>query len=481
MNCSSTLDRPSTTAPPRVIRRGPFLALSLTAAVMIAMLGLVVSEGELGSVTTATMHALPLLLLAVVVAPVLVAVAARPQRGILLLVGLVPFNGLLLMVPGRPPFAEGWKEGLAIYTLIWAAFDGFGKPHLTRRKPMFFGPIVAYLGIGLVSAGLVAALNDPIQAAVGVKVGYFWLLAALGAWLAPLHARDRDRVVSLLMLAGFLTSLWGIAQQVLGHEALHALGLEYNQNIRFTGSYLRSISSFPTPFNFAFFLTLVILVGLPIALDDLRRARNQAFLAVLPVLLLALGFTFVRGAWLALAVGLTALAARRYRALLIPAPFVLLGILALPGAFSSSAFQSESFNDRTLGWSSNLTKLFDAPFGRGIGTTGAAAEKLLEVQGSVDLEQLYQPDNQYFKALYEIGVPGLFLYVLVLLTIVVALRRAEPRMTAPDRSFAMGIEANVIGAIAASVVATWLEIFPNEFYLWVLAIVAFTACPPESS
>ena len=39
------------------------------------------------------------------------ALVDRPQRGILLLACLVPFDGLLLLVP-HPGLVDGWKEGL---------------------------------------------------------------------------------------------------------------------------------------------------------------------------------------------------------------------------------------------------------------------------------------------------------------------------------------------------------------------------------
>jgi hypothetical protein len=73
------------------------------------------------------------------------------------------------------------------------------------------------------------------------------------------------------------------------------------------------------------------------------------------------------------------------------------------------------------------------------------------------------------------------LYLFVLVSIVVTLIGAEHRMARPDRAFAIGVSANVVGAIVASLVATWLEIFPNEFYLWLLATIAFTAARPESA
>ena len=69
----------------------------------------------------------------------------------------------------------------------------------------------------------------------------------------------------------------------------------------------------------------------------------------------------------------------------------------------------------------------------------------------------------------------------MLISIVATLFAAERRMSRSDRAFAMGVSANVVGAMAASLVATWLEIFPNEFYLWLLATIAFTAARPESA
>lgn len=466
---------------PRIVRRGPFLALAALAATLVAGTGTMIASGSTGDVIDDAINALPWALLVVVCVPVLLVIAARPQRGLLLLIALVPFNGLLLIVPTRPPFIEGWKEALAIYTLVWAAFAAFGSRRIERPKPGFVAPVVAYVAIGVVSAVVVAFTASPLQAAVGLKVGYFWLFAAIAAWLAPFTARDRDRMISLLMFSGMVTAVWGIAQQGLGHERLVSLGYEYNTNVRFTGEFLRSISTFPSPFNFAFFLTLVILVGLPVALDDTSRLRNQVFLGALPIIGIALGFTFVRGAWLALMLGLGVLAIRRYRVLLFPVPFALLSIAILPGTFGASAFQSESFSERTLGWGQNLTKLLDAPFGRGIGTTGAAAEKFLEVDGSLDFGTFYQPDNQYFKALYEIGVPGFFFYLAILVAMVFTLSKVEPLLFGSDRALAMGLSANVVGAIGASLVATWLEIFPNELYLWLLVTIAYSAAHPESS
>ncbi len=466
---------------PRIVGRGQLIAVASLVAVAIALVTSLAESGTATETFNAGLDLLPWALFAVLCSPVLVFIALRPQRGILLLVALVPFNGLLLLLPERPPFVDGWKEALAVYSLLWAGLNFVGSKRVKRDRPKFVGPLVLYVGVGIASAVVVATNASPIQAAVGLKVGYFWLALALAAWLAPLTVKDRDRLVSLLMGAGLVTALWGIAQQFMGHESLVKLGYQYDENIRFTGGFMRSISSFPSPFNFAFFLTLVILVGLPIALEDQRRRRSQIFLWTLPIQCAALALTFVRGAWLALAVGLFVLAIRRYGALFLPVPVALIGLAAMPGSFSATVLQSDSLDDRTVGWGQNLTRLLEAPFGRGIGTTGAAAEKYVELNGAAGFGALYQPDNQYFKALYEIGGPGFFFYLMLLIAIVVALFGIEKRLAGVDLGFALGLSATVYGAMAASLVATWLEIFPNEFYLWSLVVVAHTAVYPESS
>src|SRR3954470_4090397 len=80
--------------------------------------------------------ALGLLLAAALLLPVLAAIWARPQRGLLLLVSLVPFDGLLI-VAHLPSAAAAWKEALVAFTLL-AAFQpgrGTGVRHLPAWLP----------------------------------------------------------------------------------------------------------------------------------------------------------------------------------------------------------------------------------------------------------------------------------------------------------------------------------------------------------
>ena len=152
-----------------------------------------------------------------------------------------------------------------------------------------------------------------------------------------------------------------------------------------------------------------------------------------------------------------------------------LALLFVPSAVLTDYFSSSSLDERATGWQTIFDSLLTAPLGNGIGTTGAAAEKSLELgadasqlvtyQGST---QLYLPDNQYVKTVIELGPIGLWLFLLLGAAVIAAAVKAARRTTGNDQALAQGIAASVIGAAAASLVSTYLEIFPLDFYFWLL-------------
>ena len=228
-----------------------------------------------------------------------------------------------------------------------------------------------------------------------------------------------------------VTSLVGLWQQVVGESYLHELGYEYGDTIRFTSGFtMRSFSTFNLPFPFGFYLMLAILLALPMSLAEPRRLRSKIFFVSLPVILLALLYTFVRGAFLGLAVGLLYLAFHRYKYLVYGIPLVLVAALFIPSgaALTSAVFSSSSLQERTLSWGDRLDLFAENPFGTGIGTTGAAAEKAAKLNFQ-NPDLTYVPDNTWLKEMFELGILGLWLLVLM----VVAMFVEHPRDRAKIR------------------------------------------------
>ena len=407
-------------------------------------------------------------LLAVLV-PLGLGLTQRPQRGLLLLAALVPFDGLLLLVPRLPPLVAGWKEALVLATL-GATFVAPATARAATGRPLpGWAPAVAgMLGLGLVSAVAVGGL----QAAWGLKIAFFFVLVAVVVWRCPLDGREQDALVTILMATGFVTAVYGLVQQLLGPGGLNALGYEYNSTIRTTRGLLRSFSTFDNPFAFAYFLMLVLLMGLPHALARPDRLRNRLFLLSVPVLALALAGTFVRGAWVGLVVGLAYLGWARFPRLLLGLPLVLVGLLLLPRGVSAAAFSSSSGAQRVAGWEANLSEVTRHPLGLGLGSSNAAAEKVAGT-GALARDRVYHPDNEYYRAMYELGVLGLWFTVLLLISAFLS-TRAVWKTASDGGVFALAVSSTVLAGAAASVVATYFDTFPNNVYFWLLLGVVAT-------
>ena len=60
-------------------------------------------------------------------------------------------------------------------------------------------------------------------------------------------------------------------------------------------------------------------------------------------------------------------------------------------------------------------------FGSGIGTTGATAEKAAEVNQQ-NPDETYYPDNSWLKVAFELGIFGLWLLVMMLVSVFIFTR-----------------------------------------------------------
>jgi hypothetical protein len=421
---------------------------------------------------------LPLGLVAVVAVPLaavfLVKLVERPQRGVLLLAALVPFDGLREIVP----FPAGWKEALVLVTLA-ATFvaPAETRGRAGRRLPSWALVVGAFFALGLASAVVVGGS----QGLTGLKVGFFYVLVALAVWRCPLNARERDRLVTILMVVGFVTAVFGIAQQLIGESRLVDLGYSYTVSVRTAGGYLRSFSTFVTNFPFALYLMLVLLVGIPSALVDTRRLRNQLFLLGIPVIVAGLVVSFTRAAWIGLAVGLVYIGITRSRSVLVAlahaAVWLAIGLVAF-SSYSGTFLSDESLLERFQIWGKNTSQVVEHPLGKGIATTGSAAEKLTELKGESG-KSVLQPDNYYFKTTIELGVLGLWIVLLLFVTAFASTHGAARRLRGYDAALATGVGASVLAAATVSLFATYFEVFPMDVYFWLLLGVV-AACVPES-
>lgn len=423
------------------------------------------------------------------------AIVRRPQRGVMMLAALVPLNGLLVLLP-LPGVVSGWKEGLVLFTLACAwirrsrsEFPGIrrSRSESQARLLMPWWPAAAlFVGLGTVSAlatfGLVGIF--------AIKVTFFYILVVAILWLAPFDAKDRDNLVSVLMGMGVFTSVVGIAQLLAGPAALVSLGYEYDTQVRTSGGLLRTFSTFNLPFPFGLYVMLSLLVGGAVALADPRRRRNLLFLCATPMMVVAMASSIVRGAILGLAVGLIYLIAVRFRFLAAPLAAIAVAVaVVVPFVpkISSVFFSSSSLGQRGDGWSNIIASILVHPIGTGLGSSGAAADRISTASGASfqtegGLSTNYQPDNYYVKSALELGPIGLWIVVVLLITTLAWCTRLSRFLPRPDDALALGVGASIVAAMFASLVSTYFEIFPIDVYFWLLlGVVGCAAAQHDSS
>lgn len=413
-----------------------------------------------------------MIVLAIPAGAVLRKLYLRPQLGVLVLAAIAPFEGLLLLADG-PDLLQAWKEALVLGTL-GATYLCPGSARASRpgRVPAWVGPVIGLLVVSAISALRV----EPAVAVAGLKIDHFYLLLAFAIWRCPLSALERDRLVTILMVGGVLTSLVGIAQQFIGEDSLNALGYEFNTVIRTTGdSVLRSFSTFELPFPFAFYVVFVLAVAAPVAFQDPTRLRNRIFLYCTPILLAGALSAVVRAAVLAIAVAAVYHVMRNYRTVLSATPLLLLVVVLAPATLLNAVLSPSSLGERVDGWGLVADTVISQPFGTGIGTTGSAAEVAIDFGGEIDQTfgltpdlLPYQPDNYYVKRLLELGPIGLWLTIALLRHVIESSRETRKRASPSDVALIDGFIASVLGAVAAAVVATYWEIFPLDLFFWMM-------------
>ncbi len=425
----------------------------------LRVVGVVVANGAVVALAAAGMGTVAVALAVVAVATPMFL--RRPQLGLLALVAVTPFNGLLLMLPA-PGLLSYWEEIVTV-AVFGATFVAPASARATpgRRRPGWFPALAGFAALAVASAVVVGGA----QGIFGLKITLFYALALWAVWRCPFNARERDLLVTILVTVGLITAVIGLGQQAIGPARLNALGFPYNSTIRFAGGFMRSFSTFIQPFGFGFFLMIVLLVGVPAALEQPNRLRSRLFLFASPIYGLALVTTIVRGAWLGVAVGVAYLAASRYKFLLLGIPVALIAVLFVPPEAAAPAFSDASSVERADGWRANANRVAARPLGEGIGSTGSAALAVERLGGDA---LTYQTDNYYFKVILELGILGLWMFLLLLAAGFSEARRTSRTRDGPDAALASAVAATILAAAVASLVASYLDILPMDLLFWLL-------------
>ena len=454
--------------------------------------------------------------LAVVIVILIGAAFLRPWVALVALLGLLPFNGLLLDVIARALGASGstvtlmaaWHDALAGGIIAAAAFDWVrSRPHsLTWIEilalPVLVGGIVSIIVAPHLLTAVYAyrTLYEPIVVMLAIGV----LARTRGL---PGFARQQAPLALVLGAAG--ASLYAIFQVYFG--GIGYLVSYFSIDGRIPAVYLastmsqpRGIGPFTSPNEFGAYLVLALtLIAVPsvLAISDRWRAWLAALLGF------ALLLSISRSAWVSTGVAIVVIAAtashrRQFVSDLLPklrtggwwktfaAPALVFVVFSSAFMFSSglpnfirataggqdpsaAAHANSLVNQlgnivsaKPVGTSTETPRL--APFGMGLGAAGAKSARFGETASSA----VVNSETWYVNYLLQAGYIGLVALLALGGFIVVSLwrRRAGPL----PRSVLAGIAGLAVGAIFIPVLDEPSVAVP----LWSLAGLALASMQP---
>lgn len=450
-----------------------------------------------------------------VVAAVVVVVAwVRPFWVFAGLLALLPFHEQVIRIvtwqlgwpASRITLLSLWKEGIIVLLAAVIIVQHLSGQRKIRAKAYRFD-------LWLAALVLLGAAYILVSATVSIGVfgfrNYFEPLAVFFlARLTPFTRRDMTRLLLLLAGVAAVVALFGIYQaRFIDFPTMVGMGyLDEFGNLPFAFKTAlqdgvprpRAISTVTGPNQLAIYLNIFILLT-GYALVRLRSGafrslgRKAVLVVLLAVYVLCLLLTYSRGGLLALAVSLLGtglivvyergikrtwheLIHNRWLWLAMAAAVVVAigGLLAT--GFARRIWRGLTGQDpAALG---HLASLNDAlgfvtynPLGVGMGMAGPRALRFLQDA------QILHTESTYFQFGMELGLFGMALLLIVLLSLVATLWRMRQRqLAAGDAGGKLLVEVALVtwlGALAVFAVTPLMQNFLVAAYLWLIAGLAF--------
>lgn len=428
---------------------------------------------------------------------VVMVAARRPDRSLLAIIVILPFQGLILAKLwglGLPTSVAShlgaWKEALALGVII----AGLRNYVATRRSADALDRIgVSFVAIAALYAVLQSHIipGSPSTSSIrllGFRETAGFVLLLLGARHAPLGPRFAQRAARVVFAVGGVVAAVGIYEAIFSSawndfivktikypayqiNVLHA-HVPNPQDIRVYGEiggvrFVRIGSVLLNDLNLAFYLVLPFAIGIERAV---RRTASPLALLTLVATGAALLLTQTRSGIIAgLIVAFVALlpAAGRPRHWRTNVALILTGlaIAAVPAAVSTGVInrfaQVENKTDQstaghTAGFWSGLQTIGAHPLGQGLGTAAGIGQRFAVAGDQV-------PENTYLDVGDEIGVLPMLLFTALTLVLITRLRRSARRQHDP---LVMATYAAAAGlAVAAWFLQAWLD-FSVSWTFW---------------
>lgn len=346
--------------------------------------------------------------------------------------------------------------------------------------------ILALAASGILLGVPIGLTADPASAGFAAVAYLAGLSAFVLGWGDDARSSSDSSLEKVLSSGLPVLALYGIAQYLIpltSWDAKWAEGGALNSLGSPQEGHIRIFSTLNSPFTFAIVLVTGILLGIAV-----KRRSGGTFLWLLP-LVVALGLTFVRSAWLALVVGILVYAAsvrgREAGRIVAVIAICLAGLVVVGGSNSTTKAFTErltslgdpgsdtSAKDRLETTNRLLPAAVSQPLGAGVGQTGLSSRL-----GETTESDLVDVDDGYLSLLYQSGPFGFLMILAAMIAGVVAAVRALGRAAVADRRRRAAILAAIVALLVAEASADVLFGISGAIF-WYLCGLSAAAASPE--
>ena len=408
-------------------------------------------------------------------------IAIRWRASVYFFMVYVTIEGFVMNMMHTVPEMNLLKDVLAV------ALFGFLAVALVMRSESSPFPntpwVMAFFGFGLIYVLQIfnPSLPNLLVGLVGVRATLlFFVLAPVAYWFFD----SRERVFQFFEFMLWLSvpiSLFGILQSWLGAGWVMSLSPGFSRAVfyavgsqgRNEASYFRTFSTFVHTGGFALFLSLALLITVALWLLPAWRNRRLLLGGIFLIQFWAFLTTGGRGAFVVLLLSITVLlfsnpAARRLVPLVLAIPLVFFASTLVVGSGVQERYETLLDFDYLVqrnaplvgGWLSEAMRTDWTGSGAGYASVASRHVGITPLNGNV-------VENGLAKIRFEVGLPGLLLYLAFLACVLYECVTVPRRVHDAEVRGLATVCAIFVAFNAVLVIAgTPFDISPTNTYIW---------------
>jgi len=424
-------------------------------------------------------------LVAFVAALGVIAAIAATEAALYATIAVACFDGIIKgMYPGA--FSMVLKDvflGLALLHWAWDGVNGGSRGSLSHRVAL---PTVM-LTLYCVAQMFNSETMSWVLALAGLRSWIVWIPVFFITYDTIRTRHQFERLVLFVAVISASTGLYIIAQHQIGFGHLYRLSPHFTFYTNFSqGAAIRAPGTYVHPGTAGSAMSFAATICAGVALASRAfSARQLMLLASAVVCLVAMAATGSRAPLIGAVIGLTTFIATTRRPHLI----VGLALLAVFGLWQSEKYVGRMMSvrysrsrlnvhviaDRALGpFTQGFSMLSKYPLGTGVASGVGAGRGLLLVEEPtyVKAEAAVFIENEIGRAMKELGLPGVALFVWLLWRAMASGMAGWRYSTGRDSWLASGLMAGTVNLCVQLMVGSALYLAPGGIYFWMACALA---------